>query len=293
MASLERYRALSSDFDLGLELISAARLRTQCPWLGPRAVGGSLCLEDGQANPRLVSPAFALAAQRAGAQVLRAAQGRGGGARRRAVHGAQRQCAGHARSASAPCCSTARAPGPAPSPRSSARPCRCARAARDGGDRAGAALHGLEPGRGRRRHLLPAGGARQPRARRRHGHRARCRPRARRPRRHRHARGAGRRAAAHAAPCAHHPHLERHRGLPARPRTGARPQPHHARPVPRLRLRGRGLPDRPRPPARCWPNWRATGAADTPIDAFAIERFDQHSTKNASTFRFPPPQSPP
>jgi len=70
MASLERYRALSSDFDLGLELISAARLREQCPWLGTRAVGGSLCVEDGQANPRLVSPAFALAAQRAGAQVF-------------------------------------------------------------------------------------------------------------------------------------------------------------------------------------------------------------------------------
>jgi len=70
MASLERYRTMSSDFDLGLELISAARLRTQCPWLGTRAVGGSLCVEDGQANPRLVSPAFALAAQRAGAQVF-------------------------------------------------------------------------------------------------------------------------------------------------------------------------------------------------------------------------------
>lgn len=70
MASLERYRALSSDFDLGLELISGARLREQCPWLGTRAVGGSLCVEDGQANPRLVSPAFALAAQRAGAQVF-------------------------------------------------------------------------------------------------------------------------------------------------------------------------------------------------------------------------------
>ncbi|SCX73773.1 FAD-binding oxidoreductase [Variovorax sp. EL159] len=70
MASLERYRAMSSDFDLGLELISAARLREQCPWLGTRAVGGSLCVEDGQANPRLVSPAFALAAQRAGAQVF-------------------------------------------------------------------------------------------------------------------------------------------------------------------------------------------------------------------------------
>ena len=70
MASLERYRALSSDFDLGLELISGARLREQCPWLGARAVGGSLCAEDGQANPRLVSPAFALAARRAGAQVF-------------------------------------------------------------------------------------------------------------------------------------------------------------------------------------------------------------------------------
>lgn len=70
MASLERYRAQSLDFDLGLELISDARLRERCPWLGPRAVGGSLCVEDGQANPRLVSPAFALAAQRAGAKVF-------------------------------------------------------------------------------------------------------------------------------------------------------------------------------------------------------------------------------
>lgn len=70
MASLEQYRAQSRDFDLGLELISDARLRERCPWLGTRAVGGSLCAEDGQANPRLVSPAFALAAQRAGAQIF-------------------------------------------------------------------------------------------------------------------------------------------------------------------------------------------------------------------------------
>ncbi len=70
MASLENYRTKSLDFDLGLELISDARLRERCPWLGARAVGGSLCVEDGQANPRLVSPAFALAARRAGAQVF-------------------------------------------------------------------------------------------------------------------------------------------------------------------------------------------------------------------------------
>ncbi|MCW5323528.1 FAD-binding oxidoreductase [Verminephrobacter aporrectodeae subsp. tuberculatae] len=68
--ALENYRAMSRDFDLGIELLSGTRLRERCPWLGARAVGGSLCPEDGQANPRLVAPAFAWAAQRAGAQIL-------------------------------------------------------------------------------------------------------------------------------------------------------------------------------------------------------------------------------
>lgn len=70
MASLERYRESVRGFDLGLEMWSAERLRRHCPWLGDRAVGGSLCPEDGQANPRLVSPAFGRAARAAGAQVL-------------------------------------------------------------------------------------------------------------------------------------------------------------------------------------------------------------------------------
>ena len=70
MASLEAYANLSHDFDLGIQLISGTTLRERCPWLGGRAVGGSLCPDDGQANPRLVSPAFALAARRAGAQIL-------------------------------------------------------------------------------------------------------------------------------------------------------------------------------------------------------------------------------
>ncbi|GDY35197.1 FAD-binding oxidoreductase [Acidovorax sp. NB1] len=70
MASLEHYADISRDFELGIQLISDGRLRTECPWLGGKAVGGSLCVDDGQANPRLVSPAFALAAQRAGAQIF-------------------------------------------------------------------------------------------------------------------------------------------------------------------------------------------------------------------------------
>jgi sarcosine oxidase subunit beta len=69
-ASLERYRESTRAYDLGLQMISTAQLRARCPWLGPRAVGGSLCPEDGQANPRLVSPAFADAARRAGAQIF-------------------------------------------------------------------------------------------------------------------------------------------------------------------------------------------------------------------------------
>ena len=70
LAALERYEAMSRDYGLGIELLSGQRLRERCPWLGGKAEGGSLCREDGQANPRLVSPAFALAARRAGAHIL-------------------------------------------------------------------------------------------------------------------------------------------------------------------------------------------------------------------------------
>jgi sarcosine oxidase subunit beta len=70
MASLERYRDASQGFGLDLQLITGSQLREKCPWLGPRAVGGSLCPEDGQANPRLVSVAFGDAAKRAGARIF-------------------------------------------------------------------------------------------------------------------------------------------------------------------------------------------------------------------------------
>lgn len=42
MAALEAYADLSRDFDLGIQLISGTTLRERCPWLGGRAVGGSL-----------------------------------------------------------------------------------------------------------------------------------------------------------------------------------------------------------------------------------------------------------
>ena len=69
LASLEVYRERSAGFGMGLEMLDAKALRARHPWLGERAIGGSLCPQDGHANPRLVSPAFARAAARLGAQV--------------------------------------------------------------------------------------------------------------------------------------------------------------------------------------------------------------------------------
>jgi len=69
LASLESYRERTRGFGMDLEILSARAMRERCPWLGQAAVGGSLCPADGQANPRLVSPAFAMAARRLGADV--------------------------------------------------------------------------------------------------------------------------------------------------------------------------------------------------------------------------------
>ncbi|MFO1425699.1 MAG: FAD-dependent oxidoreductase [Steroidobacteraceae bacterium] len=55
---------------LHLQVLEGAALRERFPWLGPDVIAGSLSPEDGHANPRLASPAFARAARRDGAQVL-------------------------------------------------------------------------------------------------------------------------------------------------------------------------------------------------------------------------------
>ena len=74
MAALRTYAQASEPFGLGLQLLDRDQLRARYPWAGDVAVGASLCVDDGHANPRLVSPAFARAAQRAGAQVFEQAQ---------------------------------------------------------------------------------------------------------------------------------------------------------------------------------------------------------------------------
>ncbi len=74
LAVLETYRAEAGAIGLELELIGRNALRERYPWIGPAVLGGSLCATDGQANPRLVGPAFALAAARAGATLREGAE---------------------------------------------------------------------------------------------------------------------------------------------------------------------------------------------------------------------------
>jgi sarcosine oxidase, subunit beta len=69
MAELEAYREAVRPYGLALELLGREALRKRYPWIGDAALGGSLCADDGQANPRLVAPAFARAARAAGADI--------------------------------------------------------------------------------------------------------------------------------------------------------------------------------------------------------------------------------
>jgi sarcosine oxidase subunit beta len=67
---LETYCREVREHGLDLHLQTGIAFRRAHPWLGDQAIAGSFCAEDGHANPRLVSPAFARAAQAAGARVI-------------------------------------------------------------------------------------------------------------------------------------------------------------------------------------------------------------------------------
>jgi sarcosine oxidase subunit beta len=67
---LEKYRDEVGAHGLALEIVAGTALHKAYPWLGEQAIAGSFCAGDGHANPRLVSPAFARAAQAAGARIV-------------------------------------------------------------------------------------------------------------------------------------------------------------------------------------------------------------------------------
>jgi len=69
MATLEKWAKGARDFGLHSELIGRNAVKDRYPWMGDRVIGASLLAEDGHANPRIVSPLFARAARKAGADI--------------------------------------------------------------------------------------------------------------------------------------------------------------------------------------------------------------------------------
>lgn len=69
MTELIAHQSLLGEHGIHADILDAADLKRRLPYLSNRYAGGSLCAEDGQANPRLVAPAFARAARVRGAHI--------------------------------------------------------------------------------------------------------------------------------------------------------------------------------------------------------------------------------
>jgi sarcosine oxidase subunit beta len=69
LAELERYAETAREWGLDLTMLGPNAVHDALPWLGERVVGASLSPTDGQANPRLVGPAYARLARRLGVDV--------------------------------------------------------------------------------------------------------------------------------------------------------------------------------------------------------------------------------
>jgi sarcosine oxidase subunit beta len=69
LEGLSAWALMAREYGLETLLLEGPAFRRLYPWLGNATVGGSLCMSDGHANPRLVSPAFARAARGSGADV--------------------------------------------------------------------------------------------------------------------------------------------------------------------------------------------------------------------------------
>ncbi|MWB77639.1 FAD-dependent oxidoreductase [Pseudooceanicola sp. 216_PA32_1] len=74
MEDMQAFAKAAKPWGLDLEMLEPAEIRRRFPGLGPDAIGASFSPEDGSANPRLMAPAFARAAARAGARIVEQAE---------------------------------------------------------------------------------------------------------------------------------------------------------------------------------------------------------------------------
>ena len=70
MTPMAAHAEAQADYGVDVEMLNRNALLARFPWFGACAVGAAWCPGDGQANPRLVGPAFARAAREAGASLL-------------------------------------------------------------------------------------------------------------------------------------------------------------------------------------------------------------------------------
>lgn len=69
MEALARHADAQAPFGFKVEMLSRNALLARFPYFGTQVLGAAWCESDGQANPRLVGPAFARAATKAGAVI--------------------------------------------------------------------------------------------------------------------------------------------------------------------------------------------------------------------------------
>ena len=69
MAVIEEYAAGAREYGFDIELMGRDDLHRRWPWLSERVIGAGWSPDDGVANPRLVTPAYARAARAAGADI--------------------------------------------------------------------------------------------------------------------------------------------------------------------------------------------------------------------------------
>lgn len=69
-SKIEHYAADAQAYGIAVELLTTAAIQKRWPWLGSGSVGGCYSSRDGAANPRLVTPAVARAARSLGADIL-------------------------------------------------------------------------------------------------------------------------------------------------------------------------------------------------------------------------------
>ena len=69
MAAVEQWATMADGHGVGTQLMTGAEVARRFPWIGTKVLGGCFVASDGAANPRLVTPVFAIATRKLGVDI--------------------------------------------------------------------------------------------------------------------------------------------------------------------------------------------------------------------------------